>query len=228
MLTQRDKEVYLAELAAQAERYDEACEHMKRVVLDGSGLSTSERNLLSVAYKNKVGVQRNAWRTTSSVLAGCDGEEATYAEEYLKKAKEEGIRSCEEVIDLLESHLIPKATEKESKCFFLKMRADYLRYMAELAEDPKFKDMAAEAYAEAVTSEEHLPPTNPIRLGMALSRAVFNYEILQRQAEAITIARKAFDEGLAALDDIPEEHYKDAVTILQIIRDNLNVWTTEC
>lgn len=51
----RDKSVYFAKLAEQAERYDEMADHMKSVGGDGGALSVEERNLLSVAYKNAVG-----------------------------------------------------------------------------------------------------------------------------------------------------------------------------
>merc|ERR1711862_809894 len=63
----RDKEVYFAKLAEQAERYDEMAEHMKTVGGLDSELSVEERNLLSVAYKNAVGSRRAAWRIISSV-----------------------------------------------------------------------------------------------------------------------------------------------------------------
>ena len=44
----RDKDVYFAKLAEQAERYDEMADHMKNVGAEGSELSVEERNLLTV------------------------------------------------------------------------------------------------------------------------------------------------------------------------------------
>lgn len=35
--------------------------------------------------------------------------------------------------DLLDNHLIPKATPADSKVFYLKMKGDYFRYLAEVA-----------------------------------------------------------------------------------------------
>ena len=35
--------------------------------------------------------------------------------------------------NLLDNHLIPKATSPESKVFYLKMKGDYYRYLAEVA-----------------------------------------------------------------------------------------------
>merc|ERR1712194_349199 len=63
----REKEVYFAKLAEQAERYDEMAEHMEAVGKLPNELSVEERNLLSVAYKNAVGSRRAAWRIITSV-----------------------------------------------------------------------------------------------------------------------------------------------------------------
>ena len=63
----RDKSVYFAKLAEQAERYDEMADHMKNVGQQSDELSVEERNLLSVAYKNAVGSRRAAWRIITSI-----------------------------------------------------------------------------------------------------------------------------------------------------------------
>eukprot|EP00435_Cladocopium_sp_Y103_P029445 s1042_g7.t1 len=227
MLAHRDKERYLAHLAALAERYDEVIEHMKQVIQTGPQLSVEERNLLSVAYKNKVGMLRSAFRASQGVAKDASRDEAQYAEEYQKKAQEEGIRSCEDIIALLEDLLLPNASEAEMKVFFLKNRADYYRYIAEFRGTDHAVAQASEVYQEAIDAvQEHLAATHPIRLGMALSRAVFSYEILNLKLEACSIARKAFDDGLKELDEIPEEHYKDSTQILQMLRDQLTQWTS--
>ena len=59
--------LYYAKLAEQAERYDDMTNHMKDFVNMGNELSSEERNLLSVAYKNKVGQRRSSWRTITSI-----------------------------------------------------------------------------------------------------------------------------------------------------------------
>merc|ERR1712228_1161537 len=63
----RDKNVYFAKLAEQAERYDEMADYMDKVGNAGAELSVEERNLLSVAYKNAVGSRRAAWRIITRV-----------------------------------------------------------------------------------------------------------------------------------------------------------------
>jgi 14-3-3 protein epsilon len=72
-----------------------------------------------------------------------------------------------------------------------------------------------------------LPSTHPIRLGLALNFSVFYYEILSSPEKACQIAKQAFDEAINHLDGIGEEEYKDATLIMQLIRDNLTLWTSD-
>ena len=41
------------------------------------------------------------------------------------------------------------------------------------------------------------------------------------------MARDAFDEAIANLDEIDDDFYKDATLIMQLLRDNLTLWTEE-
>ena len=41
------------------------------------------------------------------------------------------------------------------------------------------------------------------------------------------MAREAFDEAIADLDNVADEYYKDATLIMQLLRDNLTLWTSE-
>ena len=41
------------------------------------------------------------------------------------------------------------------------------------------------------------------------------------------MARTAFDEAIADLDGVQDEYYKDATLIMQLLRDNLLLWTSE-
>jgi hypothetical protein len=78
-----------------------------------------------------------------------------------------------------------------------------------------------------VAQDEGLPPTNPIRLGLALNYSVFFYEILNEPQQACGLAKTAFDDAISELDSLQEEQYKDATLIMQLIRDNLTLWTSD-
>jgi 14-3-3 protein epsilon len=231
----RDKDVYFAKLAEQAERYDEMAEHMKNVGNEGSALSVEERNLLSVAYKNAVGSRRAAWRIITSVqqkeTTKGNADNAGYAKEYVVKVENELQTICDTILSLLKDKLIPKADGGESKVFYQKMMADYYRYIAEFR-DGDAKAAAAEsarqAYADAAAvAEKDLAVTHPIRLGLALNYSVFQYEVLQQPEEACKMARTAFEDAIAELDNVAEESYKDSTLIMQLLRDNLTLWTSD-
>ncbi|GMM46392.1 14-3-3 family protein [Pichia kluyveri] len=231
----REDSVYLAKLAEQAERYEEMVENMKNVASSGDELSIEERNLLSVAYKNVIGARRASWRIVSSIEQKEEqkGNESQVKliRDYRSKIELELTNICDDILNVLNNHLIPTAQSGESKVFYYKMKGDYHRYLAEFAISEKRKD-AADASLEAYKSASEvavteLPPTHPIRLGLALNFSVFYYEILNSPDKACHLAKQAFDDAIAELDTLSEESYKDSTLIMQLLRDNLTLWTSD-
>eukprot|EP00924_Labyrinthula_sp_SR-Ha-C_P014584 maker-scaffold_34-snap-gene-2.40-mRNA-1 protein AED:0.02 eAED:0.02 QI:468/1/1/1/0.5/0.33/3/395/252 len=242
--SQREDCVYNARLAEQAERYEDMVEYMKTVARMGKELSVDERNLLSVAYKNVIGARRASWRVLSSIELKEREKEKTGADpskirsdkviSYKQKVEQELDRVCDEILGIIRNNLIKFAETAESKVFYHKMSGDYYRYLAEFKQDEAREDAAAsarEAYLKSQEAAEDpdngLAPTHPIRLGLALNLSVFYYEILNHQEEACELAKKAFDSAIRELDQLQEDSYKDATLIMQLLRDNLTLWTSE-
>jgi len=50
---------------------------------------------------------------------------------------------------------------------------------------------------------------------------------LNSPERACTLAKQAFDEAIAELDTLGEESYKDSTLIMQLLRDNLTLWTSD-
>jgi len=123
------------------------------------------------------------------------------------------------------------ANDSDSKVFFLKMKADYYRYLAEIAVGVERAGLAEDSrmsYEEAFEVATHeMQPTHPIRLGLALNYSVFYYEILNSPDEACRLAKQAFDDAIAELDTLNEDSYKDSTLIMQLLRDNLTLWTSD-
>ncbi|CAL5434335.1 unnamed protein product [Camellia sinensis] len=95
---------------------------------------------------------------------------------------------------LLDSMLIPSAMSGDSKVFYLKMKGDYHRYLAEFKTGGKRMEAAENtlnAYkaAQDIANTE-LAPTHPIRLGLALNFSVFYYEILNSPDRACSLAKQ--------------------------------------
>ncbi|XP_028667862.1 14-3-3 protein beta/alpha-A [Erpetoichthys calabaricus] len=225
--------VQKAKLSEQAERYDDMAAAMKAVTEQGHELSNEERNLLSVAYKNVVGARRSSWRVISSIEQKTDGNEKKQkmSREYREKIESELQEICNDVLNLLDKYLIPNATQAESKVFYLKMKGDYYRYLSEVASGENKKttvESSQGAYQQAFEiSKLEMQPTHPIRLGLALNFSVFYYEIINSPDKACNLAKTAFDEAIAELDTLNEDSYKDSTLIMQLLRDNLTLWTSE-
>ncbi|XP_010776439.1 14-3-3 protein gamma-1-like [Notothenia coriiceps] len=200
-------------------------------------LSNEERNLLSVAYKNVVGARRSSWRVISSIeqKTSADGNEKKIemVRAYREKIEKELEAVCQDVLNLLDNFLIKNCneTQHESKVFYLKMKGDYYRYLAEVATGEKraaVVESSEKSYSEAhEISKEHMQPTHPIRLGLALNYSVFYYEIQNAPEQACHLAKTAFDDAIAELDTLNEDSYKDSTLIMQLLRDNLTLWTSD-
>jgi len=232
-MADKDELVQRAKLAEQAERYDDMAQSMKAVTETGIELSNEERNLLSVAYKNVVGARRSSWRVISSIEQKTEQTErkAKMASEYREKVEGELRDICQDVLGLLDQYLIPKASNAESKVFYLKMKGDYYRYLAEVATGETRTatvENSQKAYQEAFDiAKSKMPTTHPIRLGLALNFSVFYYEILNSPDRACHLAKQAFDDAIAELDTLNEDSYKDSTLIMQLLRDNLTLWTSD-
>jgi len=228
---ERQALVFMARTAETAERYEDMCKIMRDLVVfignNSQELTVEERNLLSVAYKNVIGSRRAAWRTLN---AGVDeGKFDDLVVAYRRQVEGELSDVCLDVLDLLE-HILVKNNEKENeaKVFYLKMTGDYYRYLAEFVTDKNYETKAAEFYKQAQEiSLKVLDATHPIRLGLALNYSVGFYEILKDKKAACELAKQAFDQAISGLDKLPEASYKDSTLIMQLLRDNLTLWTSE-
>jgi 14-3-3 protein epsilon len=235
MPASRDDDVYQAKLAEQAERYEEMVESMKKVAKNDQELTVEERNLLSVAYKNLIGARRASWRIITNIESKEESKSENSKMALIKKYRsqvEKELRDiCQDILDLLDKNLLANAVSGESKVFYLKMKGDYHRYKAEFATQEDRKEAAENslvAYTKANDiAQNELPPTHPIRLGLALNFSVFYYEILNTPERACRLAKQAFDDAIAELDTLNEDTYKDSTLIMQLLRDNLTLWTTD-
>lgn len=206
--------------------------------LSTTELTTEERNLLSVAYKNVVGVRRSSWRVVSSIEQRAEnraqsgstssGMQLPWIREFRAKIESEITSICQDIIDLLDKNVLPLASSPESKVYYLKMKGDYLRYLSEISVGEtrdQVSKSAQEAYQLATeVATKDLPPINTSRLGLALNYSVLYYEILNEPKAACELAQKAFDDALQDIDSVDDATYKDSTMIMQLLKDNLLLW----
>lgn len=226
-------------------------ENMKRIASSNQELTVEERELLSVAYKSVIGPRRTSWRIVSFIEQKEESKgnkaQVTMIKSYKGKIESELANICEDILDVLDKHLIPSAASGESKVFYHKMYAmahlprqllmklsrmgDYHRYLTEFATGDKRKESADKsltAYKDASeVAVTELPPTHPIRLGLALNFSLFYHEILNSPDRACHLAKQAFDDAIAELDTLLGESYKHSILLMQLLRDNLTLWTSD-
>jgi len=221
----------MARLSDQAERHEDMVKFMRNVADMGSELTLEERNLLSVAYKNAVGARRSAWRALTTLELKVSGKHIETIKEYRSKIEIEFEELCKQILTILSEQLLPTAVEAESKVFYLKLKGDYFRYLAEFSTGDNHRKAAEDAHeaykAASSVALNDLAPTNPIRLGLALNFSVFYYEVLNSPDRACLLAKAAFDDAISVMDSLDEEQYKDSATIMQLLRDNLTLWTSD-
>ncbi len=102
---------------------------MKRVASSDQELTVEERNLLSVAYKNVIGARRASWRIVSSIEQKEESKgnetQVSMIKTYREKIEAELAQICEDILDVLDKHLIPSAASGESKVFYHKMYVSF-------------------------------------------------------------------------------------------------------
>lgn len=247
---------HLAQAAESAERYDDMCIIMNVVVdqvcndpkPEERKCSVDQRNMLSVAFKNVVGSKRQSMRALKETLetGSHTDEQMKLVQVYKALVEKEVIKVCNRVLNVVVNGPLAKHEgewkNKENYVFWLKMCGDYSRYLSEIKnnddawvkitgdKEPKKKPSkcAEEYYKKAYEeAEKGLPETHPTRLGLALNYSVCHYEILGKKDDACKLAKKAFDAAIEKLDTLNDKSYKDSTLIMQLLRDNLTLWTSD-
>jgi len=228
----------LCQAAEAAERYEDMVKIIEALVRkklkEEQPLTADQRNLLSVAYKNVVGAKRSSWRMLND---DSQFENAELVSSYKLQIEKELKETCTVVLDVLnkmvdqnEKRMKDAAEDvdiKECQVFYLKMIGDYYRYLTEIfSTNEEYKENCKKFYEKAMDiAADTLQATHPTRLGLALNFSVCHFEILNQPKEACDLAKKAFDEAIEKLDSLNDSSYRDSTLIMQLLRDNLTIWT---
>ena len=223
----------MARVAEQSERYEDMVNFLRPVIKEkGASLTNDERNLLSVAFKNLISSQRSAIRTISAIEQNKKYEKyAGPLATYKTRIESDLFKNCDDIIAVIKADILASASDQEAKAFFLKMIGDYCRYIAENAKGDKLescKAQALESYQQAQEiSVSSLEACNAIRLGLALNFSVFHYEVMSDVKKACELGEKALQDALDKLDDCSEETFRDAQSIIELLKENLSLWKEE-
>jgi len=237
VLDPHEKLTILAKIAEQSESPKDMKDYMKLRCATGIALNADERDMLSAAYKAEISELRTAIDTAHHEVEDMKLKnrvmEAGYARGFAFRVGTELSETCTELIQMVDP-LLEKAEVGEPKTFYLKLQADYYRYMAETPyaqgtlTQKQLVEMCRTAYTTALKEAEfQLLTTHPVRLGLALNFAVFQAESLSEVSAALETARMARSGALQALEGMPEEAWVDAAPLVMQLEDNIERWMSQ-
>jgi len=220
----------LAKMCEKMEQFGDMCEVMHELVSlavsSKNELTEDERALVATAFKNQAGRLRSACR-----VPWTEDQFADVMDEYTKHLHQELTKFCDRSLDLFASMSKSPSLSTEGSVFAIKLQADFHRYMAETSpggRDSRHSKTALSFYQEAMElAESKLEATHPLRLGVSLNCAVCYHEIFKNTKQACQLAKTAFNKSIALLDSVDDDQYQDSTLLMQLLRDNLTLWTTE-
>ena len=232
MSEERDDLIRMIQVLDATPRHDGMIEYMKKVIDLNPVLSKTEQCLLSVCYKNFIDVSRGNLRALEAYLKDNEPNSRTKCIEYLQNRQQqiadELKNYCNDLLELVDTKLLPVANDDESKAFYIKLKADYYRYLCEALSDQEKEEASEKAdqqYKEAIElANKFLKSYSPSSLGIFLNYCVYLCETAQKKDEAIALAKETYDKNYPLLDQNSEKSSDEARMILKLLEENINMW----
>ena len=226
--------LFLTKLFNCSENYPDMVKAINKYIELNPKLSKEENKLLCNAYKNVVSDKRNSLQILLNYAKKEESKPVNKLHE-ISIIKEKIISELKEIFkeihSMLDRYLIPNAQDSESKILYMKLKADYYRYHCEFAEGEEFEEISNNArkiYKEAFDlAEKELPLYNEVRLGLVLNYSVFEYDIMDNKNEGLEMASKIYNDTMKILDDVEKKRSSDNLLLIQIIKENINIWSNE-
>jgi len=227
----REEYVYLSKLYEKAQRYEDMISAINDYIELDPKLTKEERNILSAGYKNILYDKRENWKFLSSMERKemkKKSKQVIYIQEIKNHIEKEIKKIVDNVHNIIDKYLIPNCEDNESKIFYMRLKADHYRYLCELSKEKEFIEKAEKIYKEAYNiAIKELPHINNERIGLCLNLALFYYEIKGDKNEGYKIAKNCFEESMKYLEDFQKFKSKEALMLIQLLKENLIFWSSE-
>ena len=234
MPLKKDELKYLINTCLSLELYEEAYDYSQqlKIVCDNT-FDENERNLYMKCLKGKLNIERNAWKILID-FENYEQDKEILPKKLIKEKKdyleEQRKKLCFEVVD--DCKIFEKNIEEDdysAKIFYLKLKADYLRYYGETSteeEFEKYKKICRDSYENAYQlCKENLEPINPLYLSVVLNYSVFLYTLTDETSNAYNIANETYRHAISKL--VPEKKNPEVESILKSIEENITIWRIE-
>ena len=230
----REEFVFLSKLYERAERFPDMVSSINKFIEMNPKLTKDEKNIVAAGYKNILTDKRASWRLLNSMEkkeTKKKSAQVPHIKEIKSHIETEMKKQIEDVKNVIDKYLLPNAQDPESKVFYLKLKADYIRYLCEVTKDKEYAkaiEDTEKVYKEAYEiANKELPVINNARIGLCLNFSVFYYEVKGDKKEGCKIAKKAFEDSMKYLDDLEKFKSKDVLLLIQLLKENLIFWSSE-
>lgn len=213
--------------------FNEAYDYTKELIDKNSNLlDEEERNLLMRSLKGKFNIYRTGWKNV--VDFDSEIENVMIPKQVVEKTIEELEKNiqrfCMETIDLIENVLeVNKEDTVDCEIFYKKLKADYLRYFAEVCNEddfPVFREKANENYEKAYElCKSNLPYHSPLFLSVALNYSIFIYTLHNDVRKAYDKADVVYKAAILKLN--PDQKIPEVEVLIKAIEENLTIWVIE-
>ena len=215
-----------------ANLFDYAKNCIMRLAENDSDLQLEDINVISRICKGKMDSTRKTWKTIylSEQKERGKGRDdrSTPLLEYRKNVEQEITAFSKEIIEMIQKSLINRTNDTSMRGLLYRMVGDYWRYLAEIQRSYDRRDSTNKALAAYQEAEDLIVaccgPAAAIRLSLMLNIAIFRFEILSEPDEALDIALKAYNEGIATVDSLHDEAYTDSILLLQMLHRTIVSW----
>ena len=234
MSLKKDELKYLITTCLSLELYEEAYDYSQQLkkVCDNT-FDEEERNLYMKCLKGKLNIERNAWKIIID-FENYEQDKEILPKKLMKEKKdfleEQRKKLCFEVVEdckIFEENI--EEDDYSAKIFYLKLKADYLRYYGETVSEEQFEKyikQCRDSYDKAYQlCKEYLEPISPLYLSVALNYSVFLYTLTDETSNAYNIANETYKQAILKLS--PEKKIPEVESILKSIEENITIWRIE-
>ena len=245
------KEIFFSMLAQQTNRYEEMISYLQTYISTQlkEEISKNLRNLLYIAYKNHFNPLRNSLKVIIAYETKEKRKEISlylpYIQEYKTKIETLLTNSVNNILNFIESVIKNNTINNniENKIFFLKLKADFNRYMCEISQGELKEKVRGDAllfYQESYSISKDLYILNITKLGLVLNYMIFLYEVMNDIEQSIKIGSENLEKAKNEIESLEnnesknkEKNYEldddinDIKDLLSLIENNIITWKIE-
>lgn len=223
----------MAELAFRASEYEVSINYLKEYIeKDNHKLDRKEMDFFGACYKKLISLYRDPLQHIMSNMSKCSEVVKSTLQDHKANLNQRVVSVCNDALNVIDSILLPSSDTSIQTLYYNKLKGDYHRYLAEIAPRPDIREdyvnKAKTCYESAfIAHDESISPSEPLYMCFILNYSVFLAEMLGLKRDAIERLESVFDDAFKSMDNLQPEDYKESAMLLQVFKDNINMWKND-